>query len=1397
MANMTVVQALAIGGGPPIGTRIVDTARDVAENIDALRVLVTAGQIAGIDLSNGGRPSMAVTPAQFAANGSVLALITTPFTLQQSVTGAQVAGAALSPGFHSFTVWDSAANIAANLPAIQARYRDGTLGLVRFNETTVPNFSLSAAQVASNIDALRAIGAPFTISLSDFGTPTVTLPVWATSTSTYSTVLTSITTPYTLAIAGPMRGGAVASIVAGIDRYTYGNISLPANALSPLGGASTATLPGGLQVLDFQARLSGYIETLQLAAVAGKIASITTRDGGTQVLSLTGQQLTDSAAAMALFSHNIHLSQVIRASQAAAPILDSRFANFTVEDSFANIMANIPAIDALMRAGRLGRLRFTENSPDLSMTAAQLGQAALVLSLATESTLVITLTDGGTPSVTIAPEVLSVGAVRSVVLNQVVGSYNLSLSGGISANRAGVIVSENNTVLASLQTFRIADYASQLSANLAALKTLVDSGKLVGIDLLNNAIPALGLSGGNITTYTGVLALISNPFISGSAPVALASPMLAATLQANIATLRAGVLAGTQGSITLTDLSAPTLTMTAAALALNLPVLGKISNAFSISLSDIGTPAIALANWQATAANLAVLSKITSPGGYSFTVSDPVGIFTAAAIGNFSGNIVTNNVTVVGFASEIQASLGGLGKLAANGRLGSIRLLDSGPARVQLSGAEIAANPAVLAAITSPLVLAQIVTAAGAVGTSLSGMVDALAVVDTTPNILANLAALQTASVNGKIATIGGLTGAISLSAAQVAANAQALLKAGTGYSIVLTDVGTPTVTLQNWQVGSDIATLLNRITSPYALAINGAIRPNRAATLVDAGVGVYGKLVAGSLTVRESPNTMRNFLPQLTTLAKDGKLATVDTRGARPEFSLTTTENSDSSSFLSLINTPFTFSNIITVAEIPSAMLSGKFTSFTVRDSVANVLANLPAIQALAAARTLGRLLFTDTAPRLSLSAASLAAAADVFAVQDNDNYPIVLTDGGTPTVTVPAYVLGDFDFRNTTLDAIIGPWSLAVTGLMTAQTASAIIAEKNGVLAHLTGTLKIASYSWDLQPALDALELLGRAGKLATIEILDPALATISVSDTQRTANTTALGAIDTPFTLKTTAGDTIWAKKDTLQERDLIAFSPSQTLNLRDLSYQPAGTSFNLVGNALEILRDATTMASGTVTPPGGITYDSKSFYMAPDGSGGTLIKTSVAPISVTNTTTSSSFVTGGDFYNGAVTYLQRQFINPTGGSINAAANIPSVFLHGGGLMGLNALQALSGQNVLDGGTGSNFLTGGSGDDTFFLDGRGGGVSWGTVVNFNKGDAVTFWGWKDGVTNFDWFANAGAGGIYSGATIHARLGGGTGAYDASITFAGVDLATAQKFAFVTDTLGGTNTYAYIASL
>ena len=170
--------------------------------------------------------------------------------------------------------------------------------------------------------------------------------------------------------------------------------------------------------------------------------------------------------------------------------------------------------------------------------------------------------------------------------------------------------------------------------------------------------------------------------------------------------------------------------------------------------------------------------------------------------------------------------------------------------------------------------------------------------------------------------------------------------------------------------------------------------------------------------------------------------------------------------------------------------------------------------------------------------------------------------------------------------------------------------------------------------------------------------------------------------------------------------------------------------------------------------------------------------------TNASTNTSGNASGDTYTGPVSYLQSQFIWSGPGSDNVAIStaIPNVFLKGGA--GGDALAVRGGSNVLDGGGGSNFLVGGNGADkgadTFFVDSRGGVVTWSTIVNFHPGDMATIFGFRAGVSTKPYTASDGAAG-YTGVTIHSEIDGpGTG-IKASMTFAGIDQATAQAH-FVT---------------
>jgi hypothetical protein len=174
-------------------------------------------------------------------------------------------------------------------------------------------------------------------------------------------------------------------------------------------------------------------------------------------------------------------------------------------------------------------------------------------------------------------------------------------------------------------------------------------------------------------------------------------------------------------------------------------------------------------------------------------------------------------------------------------------------------------------------------------------------------------------------------------------------------------------------------------------------------------------------------------------------------------------------------------------------------------------------------------------------------------------------------------------------------------------------------------------------------------------------------------------------------------------------------------------------------------------------------------------------------VADRTSGGQTATDGDAYAGPVAGLQRQLILDTQDDVTVVARAANVFMRTG--PGEDALAVQGGSNVLDGNSGSNFLVGASGadrgTDTFFTDARTNDVVWNTLVNFHTGDSATLWGFDPSVSTWHWDGVSGAAG-YTGATLRADVHG-TGATDASITFAGLSMAQAQGLQVATGTVAG----------
>ncbi len=147
---------------------------------------------------------------------------------------------------------------------------------------------------------------------------------------------------------------------------------------------------------------------------------------------------------------------------------------------------------------------------------------------------------------------------------------------------------------------------------------------------------------------------------------------------------------------------------------------------------------------------------------------------------------------------------------------------------------------------------------------------------------------------------------------------------------------------------------------------------------------------------------------------------------------------------------------------------------------------------------------------------------------------------------------------------------------------------------------------------------------------------------------------------------------------------------------------------------------------------------------------------------------NFMLLGSAYAGPVTTLQRQLFGTSANEVFGGTS-SNDFLNL--FAGDDAANAGTGNDVIDGGLGSNFLTGGAGTDTFFSDGRSGGVTWTTIVDWAAGEQLSLWGWRPGTSRVTWVDSDGVG-DFKGVTMHGDLNG-DGVFDTSVTWSGMTRA------------------------
>ncbi|MGD0189670.1 MAG: hypothetical protein ABSD74_02895 [Rhizomicrobium sp.] len=408
------------------------------------------------------------------------------------------------------------------------------------------------------------------------------------------------------------------------------------------------------------------------------------------------------------------------------------------------------------------------------------------------------------------------------------------------------------------------------------------------------------------------------------------------------------------------------------------------------------------------------------------------------------------------------------------------------------------------------------------------------------------------ADVANGASAINGNSHIVSVSISDSAANVQANLDGLEGVShsipmtIVLTDVGTPTITITDTQFTND-ASVLADITSAYNLDVTGITVAGAAAAYADSHITSFAVTDSAS-NVQAGIDSLENYVSKISSIS----LTNVGT----PTLTVTATQYTNDGSVLAVISGSWNLDITGATAEQAGSWSGAPHVNLIdVADTAGDIGPELTTLLGVAQAGHLGTIDVTD-AGTITTTEATFTECASVFAditsgysvaltavaaadaaglvagnthitslsisdsaldVQNNlDSLEgvaskittIALTDVGTPTLTIAdsqyfsdATVIGD----------IAGSYNLAVTG------ATAAHAITEGANSHVT-SITISDLAANIQSNLDSLESVH--SKITSILLTDGSTPTITISETQYHNDSAILADISSTYDLTLTS-------------------------------------------------------------------------------------------------------------------------------------------------------------------------------------------------------------------------------------------------------------------------------------
>ena len=724
---------------------------------------------------------------------------------------------------------------------------------------------------------------------------------------------------------------------------------------------------GGFDIADAATNVARVIDALNADA---NIASITLTDAGTATLVLTAAQALNDTAALGKISGDNYVIALSDTDENVAANIDalnadSRITSVTLISGSAALALTVAqtlddttVIDEIANAGYLISVSDTAanivaNSAALSAdsnvssvkvvdTAANVAANLDALNADAQATS-ISLTDPGIPQLTLTTAQFVNDAKA---LNEIANYFEITIS-DTAANVAANIYALNSSPLITAITLTDAGASTLTLDSVEALSAQRLLGEITGPY-------SIAVS----DTAADVAALIdelnADPRISSITLTDPGIPILGLTVaQALDDTAALGAISNSNYSIYVFD--------TAANVSANLDALNASAHVTSIAVTDGGTPTLNLTVAQ-TLNSASSLRKLVNIN-YAIAVVD-----TAANIlgsnGALGGNTHVASVTVSDTVANILAERAALG---ADAEITAIVASDTA-ANILADGAALAADPQVSSVVVSD-------TAAGVAADLDALNADTQVASITLTNSGAPTLTLSVAQALDDGAALAKITNAnysivVSDTAANIAARLDALNADARVSSIVLTDAGTPTLTLTAAQALNDTTALGEVANANYAIAVS-----DTAADVLANATALGGDARIASITITDE-NALTLSVAQATAAAI--ALEKVDNSG----FAVTVAD---------------TAANV--VANSAALLADPRISSFVVNDTASNVVAYAGMMSLIPELTAIN---VSDTAS--SLSWGMLDALSSVAALKS-----ITLTDVGTPVLDLLAAQIVD----------------------------------------------------------------------------------------------------------------------------------------------------------------------------------------------------------------------------------------------------------------------------------------------------------------------------------------------------------------------------------------------------